>query len=615
MNIPTLLRCFALVTVAAIPARAQLRLDWSTTYATPTSDTALVARIDSAGNVYTAGIGNADTGQLDGTAFVAAWTATGVPLWSTTFDATLGRAEFPNAIEFDNAGGVYVAGVATGPSFGVYAGFLLHLDATGAITWSIEQPTTTTGSFGSSLVVDAQGRAIVGSRVPAGSGDLAITAYTPAGGVAWQSTYAGTAGGADAAVALALAPNGEIVAIGTVNSTVPSSSKPVLVRLASDGTVLQTLEIATPELQSGAGVDIEVDASGRIYAAVNGRAPGAPVTAMMLLAFDTQGALAWLRSITGQQQPFGGGSYARDLEIDAFGRAVLLGGRAQGSSGIALVVAAYDVNGNEAWRTIVNDVLGGPSVNLWNHANRVLLDASGEATVVGSYGPALADTVSDAFALAVDSGGKKRFGLAYGFPPTPGGSFDHGIGAAAGAGQTFVIAGRAQTSSSSTGFDAFVAQFTRTASGFCFGDGAVAACPCGNASAAVERAGCASSLGIGGRLADLGASSLANDTLTLVGSSMPNTITVYYQGTIAGAGTAFGDGLACLRGNIVRLGETFNVAGTSQFPGSGGLPISVHGQVSSPGMRVYQAVYRNAASFCTDKAFNTTNGMQVTWIP
>ncbi len=369
-------------------------------------------------------------------------------------------------------------------------------------------------------------------------------------------------------------------------------------------------------MPTGAGGDVAVDATGRIFAAASGLAPGDNVPSLTVLGFDPQGALRWLRSIPGHQQPFGGGSYPSDLEIDSFGRAVVLGGKAQGSAGVALVIAAYEADGNEAWRIVSNDVLGGTAVNSWNFGGELLLDPTGEMTVVGTHGQALSDVASDAFALAADSTGKKRFGVPYGFPRVTGGdSLDGAQGGARIDDHSFVMVGSAQTSSGSTGNDAFVARFTRTASGFCFGDAAAAQCPCGNASAPVERAGCASSLGVGGRLADSGASSLTSDTLKLVSSSMPNTIAVYYQGTIVGAGTAFGDGLACLRGEIVRLGETINVDGGSQFPLDGGPAISALGQVAAPGERVYQAVYRNSASFCTDKAFNTTNGMKVIWTP
>jgi hypothetical protein len=37
--------------------------------------------------------------------------------------------------------------------------------------------------------------------------------------------------------------------------------------------------------------------------------------------------------------------------------------------------------------------------------------------------------------------------------------------------------------------------------------------------------------------------------------------------------------------------------------------------VTAPGVRTYQAWYRNAAAFCTASTFNLTNGVQLTWGP
>ena len=100
---------------------------------------------------------------------------------------------------------------------------------------------------------------------------------------------------------------------------------------------------------------------------------------------------------------------------------------------------------------------------------------------------------------------------------------------------------------------------------------------------------------------------------------MPNAAALYFQGTsqIAnGLGTAFGDGLRCAGGSIVRLGAEMNVAGASQYPSGNGPTISVRGQLPlAGGVRSYQAWYRNAAPYCTPSTFNLTNGLQLTWVP
>jgi hypothetical protein len=154
---------------------------------------------------------------------------------------------------------------------------------------------------------------------------------------------------------------------------------------------------------------------------------------------------------------------------------------------------------------------------------------------------------------------------------------------------------------------------------FCVGDGSGAACPCGNNSAPGSGEGCLSSLGVGGKVAGSGNASVANDTLALTGSNMPSSTCLYFQGTTqlgAGAGVAFGDGLRCAGGTIIRLGTKTNVAGTSQYPVGADLPVSVKGAVPASGAtRSYQVWYRNAAAFCTVSTFNLTNGLSIAWQP
>jgi len=155
-------------------------------------------------------------------------------------------------------------------------------------------------------------------------------------------------------------------------------------------------------------------------------------------------------------------------------------------------------------------------------------------------------------------------------------------------------------------------------SGTCFGDGSGAACPCGNTAPAGARIGCLNSLGLGARLVATGTASVSGDTLVLHADQMPNSTSLYFQGTTAvggGAGTILGDGLSCAGGTLIRLRTVQNAAGASQFPGAGDPLLSVRGSVTIPGTRVYQAWYRNAAAYCTPSTFNLTNGLVVVWQP
>jgi hypothetical protein len=150
---------------------------------------------------------------------------------------------------------------------------------------------------------------------------------------------------------------------------------------------------------------------------------------------------------------------------------------------------------------------------------------------------------------------------------------------------------------------------------FCFGDGTSTACPCGNAGTAGN--GCASSVNpAGGHITASGFGSIANDTLVLTGTGVPNGPGLYFQGTVqvnGGAGVVFGDGLRCAGGTVVRLGNETATSGTSSYPGPGDPHVSVKGMVMSPGSRTYQLWYRNAGAFCTPSTFNLTNGIVITW--
>jgi hypothetical protein len=99
---------------------------------------------------------------------------------------------------------------------------------------------------------------------------------------------------------------------------------------------------------------------------------------------------------------------------------------------------------------------------------------------------------------------------------------------------------------------------------------------------------------------------------------MPSSSALYFQGTTklnSGMGIAFGDGLRCAGGSIVRLGTKNNVGGGSQYPVGPDPSVSVRGLVAAPGLRTYQIWYRNAAAFCTPSTFNLTNAVVVIWSP
>lgn len=150
------------ISTLAVSAGAQTQLTWARTYATPTLDQASCVVVDATGKVFAAGTASANAAQSSGSAFFAAGDANGAPLWSGTFDASSGGAEFPSAIEIEGQGGVYVVGGAANVAQTQWHAFVLRIAANGAVTWSREQAIKGTPRWTPSPAVDGAGRAIVG---------------------------------------------------------------------------------------------------------------------------------------------------------------------------------------------------------------------------------------------------------------------------------------------------------------------------------------------------------------------------------------------------------------------------------------------------------------------
>jgi len=156
----------------------------------------------------------------------------------------------------------------------------------------------------------------------------------------------------------------------------------------------------------------------------------------------------------------------------------------------------------------------------------------------------------------------------------------------------------------------------------CAGDGSAGACPCANSGA--NGRGCNNSASTGGaELASSGWNSLQFDTLLLTSSGELSTSTsVFLQGTSLIAPVAFGDGLRCTGGVLLRLFVKSAASGTASAPGIG--DVAVHsrsallGAPLSPGSAcTYQVYYRDAnLGFCPAPAgssFNVSNGLRISW--
>ncbi len=156
------------------------------------------------------------------------------------------------------------------------------------------------------------------------------------------------------------------------------------------------------------------------------------------------------------------------------------------------------------------------------------------------------------------------------------------------------------------------------------GAGGVLACPCSNPPTTAGR-GCNNSASTGGAaMTFAGLNSLATPTLAFTSSGeKPTAGSILIQGTVAGTGLGFGQGVRCAAGIVKRLFFHQAVAGTVTLPnfGLGDLDIPTRsaalGNTINPGEnRWYQVYYRDGTVLggCPSTLqFNVSNGWQVTW--
>lgn len=147
----------------------------------------------------------------------------------------------------------------------------------------------------------------------------------------------------------------------------------------------------------------------------------------------------------------------------------------------------------------------------------------------------------------------------------------------------------------------------------------VMSCPCGNAPSALGR-GCNNWNNTGGASIDA-IGSTVYDTVTLLAEGMrPNATAIVLQGsTTSSVGIAFGDGVRCASGQLLRLAVKSTTAGGQlSYPSAGEVSIrSRNVALGSPipygARRVYQVYYRDPLSSGCTATFNVTNALQAQW--
>jgi hypothetical protein len=159
------------------------------------------------------------------------------------------------------------------------------------------------------------------------------------------------------------------------------------------------------------------------------------------------------------------------------------------------------------------------------------------------------------------------------------------------------------------------------ASLYCFGDGSVVPCPCGNSG--LPGRGCNNSSATGGAVLTF-AGTISPDALVLMQQGeLSSSLSIFLQGSQQLASpVVFGDGLRCAGGSLKRLFVKSASGGVVSAPAPGDLSITAQsaalGDPVSPGsVRHYQVYYRDPnLTFCPapqGNSFNVGNALRITW--
>ena len=190
------------------------------------------------------------------------------------------------------------------------------------------------------IATDASGNIAVVSG-PAFARSLAVTSYTADGTFRWRSTISPSVGTFQGGWVVA-APNGDFLAVGHNVDSHGSPIAGILVRYASDGTLLWRVDFTSGFFPSTAR--LLVDAAGNAYLAWSAVGGG-----FVVQKYSPSGGLLW-----SQGDSTGGGyAFASSLALSPDGADVAVSGSVSG--GATWITAVYDTaTGVRKWHVLLS---------------------------------------------------------------------------------------------------------------------------------------------------------------------------------------------------------------------------------------------------------------------
>lgn len=287
-------------------------------------DTGQAVAIDSAGNIYVAGLtySYGFGAPTCPSIVILKYSAFGDLLWQKLWYN--GTSLTIDSLTADSSGNVYIGGTVRNAACGsggtAVPAVLIKLNNQGTLQWQMALESVNAGSpVFRSLATDSSGDIYAVGNVyyPHGAGGydmLAVKFNATTGSVLWERTWGGASeeNGNGAAIDL----SGNLLISGYTYSFGPSTVNAVLLGLTPSGTFLFNKIIGNGgETATG----LAIDKAGNAYLA--GWTPYRGSLDMMLLKFDSSTSLTWQRAWGGSN----GTDTARGVTVDSSGNPVMVG--------------------------------------------------------------------------------------------------------------------------------------------------------------------------------------------------------------------------------------------------------------------------------------------------
>jgi hypothetical protein len=614
--------CIVLVACWAQPLRAQDGVVWTSEFDFPAAfsdDVPNALATDRSGSVYVSGAVRTSATSSEFDPLTIKLDDAGNVQWFHCYDNSP-QSSFAHALAIDAFDCVYVA--TSGRLPGQNSVSVLKYDPTGGLIWA-SSPSLVPTPLGAAIdarqmLLDPAGNIYVAGwmEVPTSSGserDMLLMSLTSSGALRFALGIDGESDGDDRASCISLDTDGGVVLLGPADATSQSSGLGI-VKVAGNGALswLETGPGLQGELLSPVGVG--ANQFGGIYFAWNRWSDsGALVETRMSSADSATGTFFLDFDLPIQDTPL------VDLHVLRGNQVALAGTRARAGGASMFVTVARAPRSGNFW---ARSWSAGPGTSCV--ARRVFVDPNGDVIVTGevTYAPSGWEDIDLAIVRYSPQGQERWHTLVDAGPQHSlhlqgAGLHEHGGVSLAASKLSTPVGGTPSPA------NYFVARTLSQSYAFCFGDGSIAACPCNNTSSVGMQAGCRNSTGVAAVLADAGMASITFDSLSLTArETTPGTTCMFIQSLVNASPKAFGDGLRCTGGGMLRLYSPQASGGVSSVPGPSEPSITQRcaelGQPIAPAStRIYQVFYRDAdASYCPPphgSAWNTSGALRVRW--